>query len=202
MLPFLLACGSPTPVDPGFDLQPLEDNTAPVPDVAGVLTTVSGEDEANDRFWAHARGRVDADPATVWEALQVLDVIVDRREVDLYSYAPDPTLGYDRAFQVDNEVDDLITVRFRLTWVHELQIGPEEAPERVLVRWDKTHGTAFIDLLSGTVELTARDDGTTDLAFVEHLRAAARDEATIEQYLEDLFADVVAWSAGEALPTF
>lgn len=195
----LLACGSPTPVDFGFALSPLQDCSAPP--IAGQLSVVSGEDQAADRFWAHARGRVDAAPLDVWTALQDLEVIADRREVDVYGLRLADE-AFDRAFHVDNEVNDIVTVRYELTWVHEIQAGTEAAPERVVIRWDKTDGTPFIDLLSGSIELDALDDGTTELRMVQHLRAAARDEATIEAYLADLFDDVSAFATDRPLQTF
>lgn len=194
----LLACGSPTPIDFGFALEPLEDCTAPA--VPGELSVVSGEDEVEDWFWSHARGTVDASPDAVWAALQNADVIADRREVDVYTLSPATDLGFDPAYRVDNEVNDILTVNYELTWVHEVQAGTPTAPERVVVRWDKTDGTPFIDLLSGSIELVALEEGTTELLLVEHLRAAARDEATIEAYLTDLFADTTAFATGQPLP--
>lgn len=201
MLLLLLACGPPTPPLDGFDLTPLATNRAAEPSL-GELTLASGEDTEADLYWAHARGNLDASPAEVWAALQDDAVVVDRREVDEWTYAEAPELGFDAAYTVENVVRDILTVRYTVTWLHEVQLGDETSPERVVVHWAKTDGTPFIQLLEGTIELDPLPDGTTSLAFVEHLRAPQRDEATLEQYLTDLFADLEAHLADEPLPTF
>ena len=50
--------------------------------------------------------------------------------------------------------------------------------------------------------LIALDSGLTELQLIEHLRAAARDEETLELYLADLYADLLAHVHGDPLPTF
>ncbi len=204
--------GSPTPVDFGDPslLGPLEAvNLAPeVPAEDGdpfpeSLSMVAGEDEENDRFYAHARAWVQADSAKVWEALRDLDVIADRREVDEYTLVEDNALPeFDFSYVVHNEVDDIIAVQYDLTWVHELQEGSIDTPQSVVVQWSKTDGTTFIDLLAGSVEIERIDSGLCEVRFIEHLRAAARDETTLEAYLQDLYADVLAFVHDEPLQTF
>ena len=90
--------GPPEEVDFGDPslLGPLEDvNLAPeVPGEDGdpfpeALSMVAGEDEENDRYYAHARAWVKADSARVWEAFRELDVIADRRAVDVYTLVED-----------------------------------------------------------------------------------------------------------------
>ncbi len=203
MLLFLLACGGPaTEVDFGDPalLVPLEDdNRAPATD--GPVVFVSGFDEAADQYWTHARSRIEADTSAVWLALRDLDVMADRRAVDTYSLADEGHLPeFDFSFVVANETVEIITLRFDLTWVHELQAGTMEAPEHVLARWDKTDGTPFIDRLSGSVELVDVD-GSTELRGISQLRASGRDATGMEQYWQDLHADLVAHVNDAPLPS-
>lgn len=215
LLPFVLlaACGGPpTAVDFGDPslLGPLEEvNTAPEVPAEGAdafpetLSLVSGHDDENDWYWAHARAWVKADSAKVWEALRDIDVYTDRREVEEYEVLEENVLPeFDFSFLVANHVNDIITVNYELTWVHELQAGEVATPEQVVVRWDKTDGTQFIDLLSGSVVIHRVDGGLCEIEFIEHLRAAARDEETLEQFLTDVYADVRAYAHDEPLPTF
>lgn len=214
LLPMALltgCAGDPPPVDFGDPAQlgPLEAvNLAP--EVEGTpgdpfpeaLAFTSGEDTENDRWFAHARGWVHADCGAVWEALRVHDVMVDRRAVDEWTVEDNPLPEFDFSFLVHNTVFDLVTIRFDLTWVHELQEGSVASPELVVVRWDKTDGSGFIDLLSGSVVLRGVDDGLCEIELIEHLRAPQRDDQTLVQYLTDLHAELVATVRGEALPVY
>lgn len=207
----IAGCTPPEPVDFGDpdQLAPLEDvNLAPeVPGQPGdpfpeQLAFASGEDLEADRYWAHARGWVHADCADVWAALRVHEVMVDRRSVDEWTVESDVLPEFDFSFVVHNTVHDFLTVNFDLTWVHEVQVGDLSVPERVVVRWDKTDGTGFIDLLSGSMVLHRIDGGLCELEAIEHLRAAREDETTLVQYLTDLHADVVATVQGQPLPDY
>lgn len=212
MLVFLLACGTePTdlPIEAG-QLDPLEDdNRAPQVPADGADTWpervvfVSGFDEEADQHWTHARAWVHADVAPIWAALTELDVMADRRAVDSYELtAVDHREGFDHSYAVDNRVQDLVAIQFELTWLHLRTEGTAAAPERVLARWDKTDGTPFIDRLSGSVELIQTEPGLTELSCISHLRATGRDATGMEQYWQDLHADVLATLAGDPLPAY
>ena len=202
LLPFLVACVPTEPIDFGDPalLAPLDAvNEAPEATVGAGLSMVSGETE--DYYYAHARGLLDHDSAAVWEGLRDVEVIVDRRAVREYSFEDNVKPEFDFSYVVHNTVHDPITVNFDLTWVHELHEGEISAPDEVVIRWDKTDGTQFIDLLSGSAVITRR--GTqTELQLIEHLKSATGDEAIIEQYLNDLYANLEATLAGEPLPTY
>jgi hypothetical protein len=184
-------------------LSPLEPNKAHWPDpTTEDLDVVSGGDA--DLWWAHSRGYVQVPLADVWAALAEPDVVVDRREVDVWEVTDDPLPAFDRSWVVHHVVQDVITVDYDLTWAWELQEGTDAAPERIVARWDKTDGTTFIDILSGTIVLEpAPDDpGATGVSVVDHLKAALRDDRTIAKYLEDLHASIVAASHDDPLPTY
>lgn len=198
----LLAC-RPEEVTFPDRLSPLEENLAAWPDPATEsLSVVSGGDP--DLWWAHSRGYVHASPAEVWAALADAEVLVDRREVDVWEVTDEPLPAFDRSWLVHLVVQDVITVDYDLTWAWEIQLGDPGAPERVVARWDKTDGTPFIDVLRGTIELEPHPDDPeiTGIAVVDHLKAALRDDRTLVQYLEDLHQSVVAAAHGDPLPTW
>lgn len=201
MLFLLLACTPPTPVDFGDPalLSPLEEVNQAADPAIGELTMASGETDG--RYWAHARALVPEDANAVWEALRDPDVCADRRAVDEYTWEDNVLPEFDFSFVFHNTVRNPVTVNYDLTWVHELHEGEISEPLEVVIRFDKTDGTQFIDLLAGSVVITQTEAGT-EIGFMEHLEAALRDEKTLEAYLTDLFGDIQATLAGQPLPTY
>jgi hypothetical protein len=204
---FWSACAGSAEDEPLPDrLSPLEENRAPAPaPVDGdpypeALSVISGGD--GSLWWAHARGYLHAPAQTVWEAISDPEVGVDRREVEEWSVTWDIAPQFERSYVVHNVVRDVLTVEYDLTWLHELQAGSEQAPERVVGVWEKTDGTAFIDLLAGSFVLTPVSAEVTEIALVEHLKAPLRDDATLVSYLRDLHESLVARVHGQSLPAY
>ena len=197
----LTACSPPTPAVDAL-LEPLEpENLAPTLGDAPLVLR-SGYDEDAERYWTHARIGLDADLPAIWDALGELDVMADRRAVDRYSLtASDHREGFDRSYAIDNRVQDLVAIQFELTWLHQVLEG-DATPTWALARWDKTGGTPFIGLLSGSVELMQEEPGRTELSCISHLRATGRDATGMEQYWQDLRADLEAQVSGEPLPVY
>lgn len=211
LLLVLVGCGRSGEVDFPARLAPLEEvNKAPtVKPIDGdpypeILSVAAGQghidEDGNEVYWAHARGHIKADLATVWGAAQVIDVCVDRREVNAWTVTQDTVPEFDVSFTIHNTVHDILTVNYDTTWVFELQEGSEDAPELVMAQWDKTEGPKVIDILRGSLVLRAVDDQVTEIELMEHLKATLRDEQTIARYLRDYYADLVAETHGRPLP--
>lgn len=190
-------------------LEPLDGmNRAPRPDLDanGVLPeTVSfARGETNEWEWVHGRGFVKAPLGETWLAFQDPEVVIDRREVDEWQVDENVEPGFDRSFVVHNTVHDFITVNFDMTWRQSVVEGDEAAPEVVAIRFQKTFGTVFITILRGSVVLRSapEDDGITEIELVEHIDAAQGGADTIQSYLTDLHASVVARVHGRALPVY
>jgi len=186
-------------------LEPLESNTAPWPQGSTSdpypeeLSMVAGED---DWLWAHARGYVKAPLTTVWEALRDLDVDVDRRRVDDYSWTWDVPQDYDYCYRIHVVVEDIVTVEWDLDWNHGAVNGTTEDPEAVGVRFFKSDGSSFIDMQIGSISAYKLEDDITAIELIEHLDASMTEESDVTGYLQDLYTDVVAYSHGEPLPSY
>lgn len=193
-----------TALPPG--LQPLEEVTVAPPDpVDGdphpeALRMESGMISAYD--WVQARGYVKAPLSAVYLAMQTPEVVVDHREVDRWSVMHASEPEYDRVFVVHNEVDDIITVEFDLTWRFGITEGNDDAPREAVATWQKTWGTTFISILRGSVVAREVAPGVTEVAIVEHINAAERGPETIEPYIRDYFANLVEVSHGRPVPTY
>lgn len=216
LLLVLTACGggSQDAATPPTPFVPLDvDNRAPAPPPDGfdrtpeAIALTSGFDVSGFQFWTHARGWIHADLEDVWAALRVYDVMADRRVLDSYQVTDE---GFRSDVDYSYRMANVMTVpfappnqselEFDLTWLHGVLDGDLEQPDRVLVRWDKTDGAAFIDRLSGSIELEQVEPGVTEIRGVSYLRAARSDASTMEQYWQDLHADIVAVTDGEPLP--
>jgi hypothetical protein len=199
----LFACG---PVETTFPagLEPLEANTAPLPEgddpYPEVLTLVSREQE--DGVWTHARGYITASVADVWQTLQIPDVCVDRQHVSSYSITTDTDPAYEVSFRVHNVVDDIVTIEFDNDWRQGQVSGDVGAPEIVGVRWQKTEGTPFISVLEGSLVVTEIEDEVSLLEYVEHLDAAQTSAEDTEAFLQDFYDSARIVTHGGALPTY
>ncbi len=201
----LAACSSNDGIDFPARLSPLEENRAPRPKggdpVREAFEVVSGGEDG--LWWAHGRGFVQAPVGVVWLASRDIDVCVDRREVEEWTVTNDTVPEFDASYTIHNRVQDILTVEYDTTWVHEVQQGTPAQPERVVAQWDKTAGTTFIDLLAGSLELTPTDDPqVTEISMVSHLDAALRDDETIATYLRDYYDDLLDTVHGRPLQEF
>ncbi len=191
------ACkGDPVPVSDGLD--PLEANTAPWPegDHPETLSVVTGS--AEDWDWGHGRGWVRAPVADVLAAMEEPEVALDRREVDAWSVTWDTRPEYPASFTLHNEVDDIVTVTFDVTW----RFGwTAEDGSEAGARWEKTDGSSVIELLEGSVRVFAEEDAIAGVEVVEHLDSIQADDTPhVESFLRDWFGDLVARAHGEPLP--
>lgn len=206
LLPLLFACHSKDGVSFPSTLAPLEANRAPpVAAAAGEpfpedIRFASGKDDG--RYWAHARAYVHGSVDEVFDALQRPAVLVDRREIDVWEVQWDTVPSYDVSLTLAQTVDDVITVSYDTTWVMEIQGADDAGITRLAAQWDKTDGTAFIDLLAGSLVVTAVAPDVSELSLVAWLEATLRDEQTLVSYERDLHADLVAAVRGEPLPTY
>jgi uncharacterized protein YndB with AHSA1/START domain len=192
----LAACNTSTEYPPG--LEPLEDNTAPDPPGIDQLVVVRGD--TPDFAFAHGRGWIAAPTGAVWAALKDPEVVVSWRQTDRHQATPMPDPMYELRFELHYEVDNVITVSWDEDWRYGTVVGTPEAPELALVRYQKVYGTVYIDLLEGELEVTPVDDGTTELAMIEHVKASEGGSAEIATTMNDRFASVLAHVRGLPLP--
>ena len=201
----LAGCWGNKEVEFPAGLEPLEANTAPWPEAAGgddypeALELVSGQDEW---LWAHGRGYVHASLADTWEALRDPDVNVDRRRVASFETTWDVPQEYDYCYRIHMVVEDLVTLEWDIDYNHGVINGSLDAPEVVGIRWFKSEGSAFIDMLVISIAAYELEDDVTALEFVYWLDATATSEEDLPQYLTDLFVDVVAFAHDEPLPEY
>ncbi len=186
-------------------LEPLATNTAPWPEASAgddypeEIELVSGED---DFLWAHARAYVHADLATTWEALRDPDVNADRRRLASYQVDYDVPQEYDYCYQIHVVVEDIVTLEWTIDWNHGVINGSLDEPEAVGVRWFKSDGSSIIDMQAGSISAYQLDTEITALEIVYQIDAPVTTTDDLEEFVGDLYADVVAWVHGEPLPSF
>jgi len=199
----VVACSSNDGIDFPETLGLLETNRAPAIDDDGlpeVIVFASGNDDG--RHWAHARAYVHGTPDEVYDALHEPKVLVDRREIDEWTVTWDTVPRFDMSLTLHQTVHDVIKVEYDTTWAVERQQLDAIGLERFAAQWDKTDGTAFIDLLAGSMVATRASADVTELQMVTWLEATLRDDETLKSYLRDLHGDIVAKVAGESLPSY
>ena len=186
-------------------LGPVMDNTAQYPSATESdeypeqLNIVTGTE---DLPWVHGRGYVHASVEEVWEALREPEVMVDRRNVDEWQVEQgiDDTFAY--SFRIHNIVNDVIDVEFDLEWRQDVIEGSLERPKIVASRSSLSEQTLFLTTVEDSTTLIAIDATTTAVEIVQVVDAISTDELVLRTAVEDWFADVRAWVAGEELAGF
>jgi hypothetical protein len=164
-----------------------------------ILHMEAGIDED---IWVHARGYVHGDVGTVWLALQDEQVFIDRRAVSEYTIEWDTEPEYDVSFVVSQTIEDIITVSYEVAFRQGLVEGSMEAPETVSIRFQKIFGTGLVERLEGSILLVTVDEGITEFQFQEHMETPLPDTSDLESYVTDMYAEIVLWVKGEALPIY
>jgi uncharacterized protein YndB with AHSA1/START domain len=180
-------------------LEPLESNTAPLPDPAteGILYTTG---KTADYDWAHARAVIHAPAAAVWQALKDPDVLVSWRQTTRHTFVLTPDAIYEFRYMLSYEVDNIITVTWDEDWRLGTIKGTPAAPELGMLRYQKVYGSTFIDLIEGSIQVVEIDDTTTEVQFVEHLKALQSGSAESVTTMQDRFAAIAARAHGQPLP--
>jgi hypothetical protein len=188
-------------------LQPLAvDTEAPPSADAGEaypeeLALTQGHDDAGGFDYVFATGYVDASIETVWAAFKIPDVVVDRHNIDSYTVTKNVEKGYDVSFLTTySKKAGPYNVTFDLTWREGVVEGTESNPSGVSVVYEKTHGSSFIDMMKGSIELSAVTPNVTELQFVQRMNAMSTDSTAIATWTNALFASVVAQAHGKPLP--
>lgn len=193
-----------TPFPPG--LEPLEEENLATPPM-GTVEQPYPEELVMVRSMAaprtpsvHAIGYVRRPLLDVWEALRDPDVGADRRTFARWSATDDVEPEYDYSYVIHSVIENVITVEYDVTWRHGVIEGTLEAPTFVSARYQKTSGSTVIQTLEGGVLLTAVTPDVTEVEIIEHLRAFESSHENIEQFLADMFAELVIRARGEPLP--
>lgn len=153
-------------------------------------------------IWVHARGYVHAPVKEIWKALQDERVFVDRRAVAEYTIEWDTEPAYSVSFVVSQSVEDIITVSYEVGWRQGFVDGTLEGPETVAMRFQKVAGTALIERMEGSILLVTVSDEVSEFQFQEHMDTPMPDTESLENYVTDMYAEILAWVRGDALPGY
>lgn len=185
-------------------LTPLQEVNIPVRGVTPgnpFPENLSVESGNGAHLWAIGRGFVRAPVARVYEALQDPDVTTDRRRVSSYTVTPSVEAMYPSSYRVHNVVNDIVTVRFDITFRLGPYAGPPESPTAYAAAYQKTFGSDFIEMIRGSMLVRHVEQGITEVQLVRHVKAM-QSVSELEQYLLDVFDNVVARVNGRPLPRF
>ncbi len=180
-------------------LEPLEDNTAPVPQAgAGVeeLLTVATE---GDPKVVHGRGLIFASPGAVWAAAKDPEHMYScatTRHSAMVGVEPQ----YEYGWKYHYEVDEIITVAWDELWRFGTITGTPEAPELAIIRYQKVFGSDFISLIEGSIMLRAGEAGATEVEFIEHLAAVRGATSDMAASMQNRFRTLVELGHGRAAP--
>ena len=193
-----------TPFPPG--LEPLEDNIVPVQqggDRTETLRTASTDN--NSEIAIYGRGYVLVDPMTVWAASKNPDADDAKCSTDSQTVMPNNDPAYEYSFLVHYVVNNILTVEWDDQWRWGTIVPGTGSGSAALffgmIKHQKTQGSSFVELSEGTIQVTATDDpNVTELAFVEHLKAAGGGVSDVLKGVQHNYDALVAVSHGNPIP--
>ncbi len=194
------------PLAVGF--QPLEPVTAAAlpPAAAGNVLHPQGlgavvATPGNGHYASHARGYLHAPLARVYEALHEPAASLIHNDKSsglprLDNVPGNPFMGeepFPISFRIRYANDTVIgDVKFDLTYRGGPLEGTEAVPLKVGLRYQKTWGSTYIDVMSGSLVATplAADPSITVVEMVAWLDATTQGQADCDGTLRDLFGDL------------
>ncbi len=191
----------PLPADAVPPAPPGADGGDPYPEtLAPLVEGQVGDLGGAGYYYVEATGYVNAGIEDVWSAFKIPNVVVDRHNVSSYTVTNNVEKGYDVSFLTSYTDNNVVTVKFDLTWREGAVAGTEEAPTKVSVVYQKTAGSSFISLMQGSIELISVTPGVTELQYAQRMNAQSTDSGTIATWTNEMFNSVVAQVHGKPLP--
>jgi hypothetical protein len=182
-------------------LEPLEDNEIEAwgPPFEERMEMVDGD---SGRYWyAHARGYLLEPPAAIWETFKQSELMATVCSTDSHSLEEGGEPEYEHSFEVHYFVDELVNVEWDEQWRYGTVEGTPEAPELMMIRYQKVYGSDLIRLIEGSILLLATDDeAVTEVQMIEHVNAAGGGVADIRKSMQYRFDSVAAVVRGGEQP--
>ena len=81
----------------------------------------------------------------------------------------------------------LVYLRWTEEWAYALSRGTPEAPEEIVITYEKTEGTNFIEHMCGSIVVRRTDEGATDVYWFEEAKVTQRSADDMQATLESIF---------------
>lgn len=148
---------------------------------------------------SYACGYIKRPVADVWAAGKVPQS-ASEASITTCSIALDVEPGYDASWRFHNTKTDVITVWFEVTWRSGTLPWPTPAggpplPLTVAWRFQKTDGTAYIQLMEGSVkayEVPGVVPAVTKLEFIRYVNAARSPPPVVEGGIQNHYDNILA----------
>ena len=85
-----------------------------------------------------------------------------------------------------------ITVHWVMAWLHRVAIGDMEAPEAIVIDYEKISGTPFLPYWKGNIQLKSVAPGVTAFAMVNGFQGRNISSAAVQQSILDVFVKLGA----------
>lgn len=81
----------------------------------------------------------------------------------------------------------LIKLTWTEEWAYALKSGTVESPEEIVINYEKTDGTHFIQYMCGSIVVRRTDDGASDVYWFEEAQVTQRSAKDMQATLESIF---------------
>jgi len=145
---------------------------------------------------AYAKGYIKQPVTAVWAAGTDPQSAAEN-SITTCSIALDAETGYDFSWKFHNTKTDIITVWFDVTWRSGTLPWPTPAggpgsPPTVAWRFQKTDGTAYIQVMAGSVKAYEVAPGVTGIEFIRHVDAARSPPDVVAGGIQNHYDNILA----------
>jgi hypothetical protein len=151
-----------------------------------------------DVVLAYAKGYIQQPVTAVWAAgTDPQSASEAATSVDSCGIKLDVETGYDFSWKIHNSKTDVITIWFDVTWRSGTLPWPTPAggpgsPPTVAWRFQKTDGTAYIQVMAGSVKAYEVAPGITGIEFIRHVNAARSPPDVVAAGIQNHYDNILA----------
>lgn len=173
-------------------LEPLEDNPVDLDDPL-TAEILHADTDDGETIKVYGRGYVQASPARLWELTHQPTAMVALCSTDEQQITEANDPAYEYSFLVHYIVHNVLTVEWDDQWRYGVILGTADDVQLGMIKHQKIHGSDFISLSEGTVQvLSTPDSNVSELAFVEHLDAIQGGVADVLKGMKHNYDTLVA----------
>jgi hypothetical protein len=158
------------------------------------ISLQSGQTPSDGSAWAEGGGCIVRPIREVWATLNNLEVTkIDAADRFTYTRAINPKPGFTHLYEITYYKSTIIgEIQWTIDWYHGVSKGTVDAPEEVVIQYDRVRGTSNIPVWHGGITLTKVNNSVTSIAIRNDFKArqsTTDNEQSARDFLDEMVGD-------------